>query len=891
MEQKRRLGGIREKSWGMTLSGLALVGLLGGCGGGGGSVTAGVDPAPTPSPTPAAVSGVVADGYLQGATVCLDVNLNKACDTDEPTALTGTGGKYTLDAAALALLPEGTTAADYPVLVNVPATAIDEDTMAAVGKEYVLAAPAGKPEFVSPMTTLVQNQIESNPALTAADAETLVKEQIGVSADSSLFEDYVTPVAANKTPGQIEELARVHKVAQVVATTLAGMQTELRQAASTAGQNLTDPKTLEALTKLVADEVMNRLQVINATVATALATEAQGGAVFNPQTVATAVAVAVPVDTSTVVQKIEEKQIPIIKSSFAQMLEGDGTYWLEHWIDYQQSRFEYGNVKLPAGANVPVEAHYNWVGGSWQADSGTELPDYILTAAGWQEFSEGASNHTVTFNLTDGTALLTHTASGFKEKLSATEFDLAGKTHLAVGGQRVPLSDPAVLFPAGAKGYKLTFTPQQDVYAVDTWTNDTGVDQNFVRYWNQELNQEVTVTSLTQLLSVFAKDSRNYLHVEGNQGFSLMVQFGSDGKLYCFKQAWNSYQSSPQALAEVGSWAQATVFDQALVKLSVPKIYWGEFEIDGHPFFVVKDGGVKHGEFSPAGMMSVDKGLNFNKTAFDSLAANVNYNYVLPPGNGGGTVGGTDPGTGGGTDPGTGGGTDPGTGGGITFVDPPPAGDIMFISPGEFMDRTFVIQESPEYMTFGTFLADGTVKWTETMMSMNGNALATNDGTWSVNLSGHLELVFPGAGSWTIRKLQDSTSAAMHVYSELKQGGQLLRSSFEMLESTVPFSDPSGLTLVGSDGVTVVFNPAGSGNSGLVTDSLDNSSNSFDWNLQDGVLTLYLDNGEVVTLYLLQNGSTPQVFSIVGSDRDATGALLDVFHDVMTVVSEGGAPQ
>lgn len=881
MEQKRRLGGIREKSWGMTLSGLALVGLLGGCGGGGGSVTAGVDPAPTPSPTPAAVSGVVADGYLQGATVCLDVNLNKACDTDEPTALTGTGGKYTLDAAALALLPEGTTAADYPVLVNVPATAIDEDTMAAVGKEYVLAAPAGKPEFVSPMTTLVQNQIESNPALTAADAETLVKEQIGVSADSSLFEDYVTPVAANKTPGQIEELARVHKVAQVVATTLAGMQTELRQAASTAGQNLTDPKTLEALTKLVADEVMNRLQVINATVATALATEAQGGAVFNPQTVATAVAVAVPVDTSTVVQKIEEKQIPIIKSSFAQMLEGDGTYWLEHWIDYQQSRFEYGNVKLPAGANVPVEAHYNWVGGSWQADSGTELPDYILTAAGWQEFSEGASNHTVTFNLTDGTALLTHTASGFKEKLSATEFDLAGKTHLAVGGQRVPLSDPAVLFPAGAKGYKLTFTPQQDVYAVDTWTNDTGVDQNFVRYWNQELNQEVTVTSLTQLLSVFAKDSRNYLHVEGNQGFSLMVQFGSDGKLYCFKQAWNSYQSSPQALAEVGSWAQATVFDQALVKLSVPKIYWGEFEIDGHPFFVVKDGGVKHGEFSPAGMMSVDKGLDFNKTAFDSLAANVNYNYVLPPGNGGGTVGGTDPGTGGGTDPGTGGGT--------TFVDPPPVGDIMFISPGEFMDRTFLVREGEFGLTLVTFGADGSLSGLDGVGTANGMEVSNFEGTWSVNEFGHLEAIGADGETTTLRKLQDSTSEAMHIYFADSRNGQPVASGYEVFETTMAFADPSGLTLVGSDGVTVVFDPAGNGNSGSVTDSLDNSNHSFDWNLQNGVLTLFLDNGEVVTLYLLQNGSTPEVISIVGFSSDASGAVTDVFHDVMTVSSGGGA--
>ena len=310
MEQKRRLGGIREKSWGMTLSGLALVGLLGGCGGGGGSVTAGVDPVPSPSPTPAAVSGVVADGYLQYAMVCLDVNGNKACDADEPTAESGAGGQFTITAEELAKLPEGIEAAAVSILVEVPEHAIDEDTMAPVGKTYKLAAPAGKPDFVSPMTTLIQNQIESNPALTPQDAETLVKAQIGVSADSSLFEDYVVPKTDDAV--RIAELQRVHKVAQVVATTLAGMQTQLETAA---GASLSDPKTMEALAKLVVEEVMTRLQTIAVTVDTALAVEAQGGAAFNPQEVATTVTTTVPVVTTDLAQRIEAKSTVIDRKS------------------------------------------------------------------------------------------------------------------------------------------------------------------------------------------------------------------------------------------------------------------------------------------------------------------------------------------------------------------------------------------------------------------------------------------------------------------------------------------------------------------------------------------------------------------------------------------------
>jgi len=49
------------------------------------------------------VSGRVADGYIRGATVCVDLNENDSCDTDEPSAITGPGGTYDLN------IPEGAT--------------------------------------------------------------------------------------------------------------------------------------------------------------------------------------------------------------------------------------------------------------------------------------------------------------------------------------------------------------------------------------------------------------------------------------------------------------------------------------------------------------------------------------------------------------------------------------------------------------------------------------------------------------------------------------------------------------------------------------------------------------------------------------------------------------
>lgn len=64
-----------------------------GCGGGGSS-----DDSSTPTIEPKAntisFSGVVVDGYISGATACLDLNINGLCDTGEPTTTTQNDGTF-----------------------------------------------------------------------------------------------------------------------------------------------------------------------------------------------------------------------------------------------------------------------------------------------------------------------------------------------------------------------------------------------------------------------------------------------------------------------------------------------------------------------------------------------------------------------------------------------------------------------------------------------------------------------------------------------------------------------------------------------------------------------------------------------------------------------------
>ncbi|MDP2006623.1 MAG: hypothetical protein Q8K45_13175 [Rubrivivax sp.] len=152
-----------------------LLAALAACGGSG--------PAPQPAapvvPASVLVSGRAVDGPLQGASACYDLNDNGACDAGEPvSAATDAAGRFSIavDAAH---------AGRHRVVVNVPASAIDADTGAAVGAAFTLRAPASgqggaHSVFVSPLTTLVQAHTDATGA-TLAEAVALVQAQAGLA--------------------------------------------------------------------------------------------------------------------------------------------------------------------------------------------------------------------------------------------------------------------------------------------------------------------------------------------------------------------------------------------------------------------------------------------------------------------------------------------------------------------------------------------------------------------------------------------------------------------------------------------------------------------------------------------------------------------------------------
>lgn len=183
--------------------------VLTGCGGSGGGSAS----------TAAALGGLAMDGYLQNATVCLDINLNGTCDANEPTTTTDANGAYSLTP------PSTAVAKTAPVLVVAKAgVTVDSDTGTAVPNTYVLYAPPGY-KVVNPITSLLTQQAIASGALTVGSAgdisgiETSVAQSVLGSPDTSLLDaDYIADQKSTTlTAQQKQELADAHATARHIA--------------------------------------------------------------------------------------------------------------------------------------------------------------------------------------------------------------------------------------------------------------------------------------------------------------------------------------------------------------------------------------------------------------------------------------------------------------------------------------------------------------------------------------------------------------------------------------------------------------------------------------------------------------------------------------------------
>jgi trimeric autotransporter adhesin len=191
---------------------------LAACGGGGDSSAPIVSTPEVVATTP--VTTTVIDGALENATVCLDKNINGACDADEPSGKTDVAGSVTIE------VPDADVG-KYPILAVVGTDAIDADT-GAVPVAFTLKAPADKTGVVSPLTTLVQAHMETSGATSTEAAET-IKDKLGLGI--SAFDDF--------TKGADDSSKQAGTVARLIVVTTQTQRAATADATGTDGQTLT----------------------------------------------------------------------------------------------------------------------------------------------------------------------------------------------------------------------------------------------------------------------------------------------------------------------------------------------------------------------------------------------------------------------------------------------------------------------------------------------------------------------------------------------------------------------------------------------------------------------------------------------------------------------------
>lgn len=183
------------------------------------------------------VSGVVADGYINGATVFVDLNGNGVADPGEPLTTSDAAGRFSIVSEVSGLLRA--------------TGGVNTDT--GLANTMILSAPAGS-TVVNPITSIVQALIEQ--AVPLPNAEAAVKSALGIASSINLMSFDILAQSASDPAALAAQKAATSIASLIGQAQPAGANTELQTAilsklaataASGAPINLADAGTLQQI--------------------------------------------------------------------------------------------------------------------------------------------------------------------------------------------------------------------------------------------------------------------------------------------------------------------------------------------------------------------------------------------------------------------------------------------------------------------------------------------------------------------------------------------------------------------------------------------------------------------------------------------------------------------
>jgi len=531
-------------------------------------------------------SGVVVDGYIEGAKVCLDLNDNQACDANEPSATSKAGGSYSLDISGVDA--EKLQAAH--LLTFVPDSAKDADdggkTLKEAGKQaFVLMAPVAafvnsdgrlKSAVISPLTTLVSHEMITG-SNTLETSEKYVRTRLNLDESTDLRQDFVS-----KKDGQLSEKAQMLAVAmgEVKAAVLADNSKPSERDAFLAA--LTYLQTQAGDLQKAYDDAK---RADSSTQAVDLVKKVWKDGLAKP---AILLGEAKKVTTSTP------------EASLVAVLE-QGIYTTDLSRPANDPSSYYSYLKGSDG-KISLNRSYNLNEKTWQLESNDSNGSWILVnGKGWVPEGYCSAGRFITYaSDISGGATFT-SCNGITEKVTARTVDASGKTLEALGLEASE-DYKGVSMPSGSVLYWLLVGRTADDYQISTGSKVSNPQNN-----------NTDISSVDAFITIYStknnlKNYKNGLIFSFDEGGT-----SSGGKV----TLWGNFSYVNYSYSKIGSadYERRTVDGQEvlIIKTAAPYGLSGD-----RIMFAVKDGALYSGYFTPASAKKSPLPF-FNKTMVNAI--------------------------------------------------------------------------------------------------------------------------------------------------------------------------------------------------------------------------------------------------------------------------------
>jgi hypothetical protein len=607
---------IRVKFGLASLAAAALV----ACGGGGGAGG------------PQTLTGLVIDGYIENALVCLDLNNNLVCDVSEPQAKTDKEGRYTLEYSG--------SIAGVVVLAVVGVDATDSD-LGKIEKPFNLFTPAERPEVITPLTTMVATE-KITRGLTLDEAESSVRATLNMSSSQKVLGyDFV---AAND--------AKTLEVAQIITASMAAVNDQLN-ATSLNPRQIALATVREVTTSVVPNVISSdgssRIQVAANSSQADLLSQVESSTRVEGRI--QQIVAGSAIDSKVV--SIEQ----VFKDGFVVASNDSGDYIDENgqrvgFYSGYNNKLDVEYIVLNENKNekpissirkVWLEEKSSWFHRFSHDD---DKNSWIFINGKWESVPEADLLDRTDLRF-DRNCMVVPFKPGadLAERFCITEKDVSGQlvsTYLKLADN----VSPSTKFPSGSKGYDLTFSGDEDMYEIwgpsDNWTGYSFEGKS----WEQPQNNKPTIALF---ISKLKKDNQ-WVGSNCNVGFKVK-SFDEQAKTGVMQWAENPSKScsggggNPDFMkAEETSFEITTVGGKELLVVNYANLYrvlnpgdgvagkkifgvvTNKLKIDGLSDETVDVQGIYSGEFFPKGTsvtfnFNGDTNLNIqlvNRTLFDA---------------------------------------------------------------------------------------------------------------------------------------------------------------------------------------------------------------------------------------------------------------------------------